>query len=252
MARGNAVFVAAAFAGALFASAAARAQDKAVDIPTRPNVTVRSIALAAEGSPRGTIVLLAGGSGMLDIDRNGTPTADARLNQLVRTRADYAKAGYAVLVPDLALDLRRLASPRESNQHAADLGAILAHAKTLAEPVYLVATSNGAVSPAAARSRRVQGAVAQRAQGRVADPARRRAGRHARAVQRPQLPRLLGHRRRGGGGGHCLAAGAALAARPNPASRSGTRPRSARAAASPCGRRRRGGSRRHCTPAPWR
>jgi hypothetical protein len=72
-------------------------------------------------------------------------------NQLVRTRADYAKAGFLTAVPDIAGDFkdgaRGVASGyRWSAGHAADLGALIAHLRGLKAPVYLVGTSRAALS----------------------------------------------------------------------------------------------------------
>ena len=54
-------------------------------------------------APVGSVVLMAGGDGVLDLGEAGTIGSGLR-NYLVRTRAAYVKAGYAVFVPDVASD----------------------------------------------------------------------------------------------------------------------------------------------------
>jgi len=75
----------------------------------------------------------------------------------VRTRADYARAGFLTLVPDIAPDLKRGADVkplyRFSQEHAADIGALVAHLRAIAPPVYLVGTSRAAFSVANAAVR---------------------------------------------------------------------------------------------------
>ena len=55
-------------------------------------------ALLTPASPRGAIILLAGGNGRIGVGRDGTIAKKG--NQLVRTRAAYAARGFAVLVPE--------------------------------------------------------------------------------------------------------------------------------------------------------
>ena len=73
-------------------------------------------------------------------------------NQLVRTRAAYARAGYVTLVPDIASDFKTSSFEgyRHSAPHGRDIGALIKHLRGLKAPVVLVATSRGAVSAGAA------------------------------------------------------------------------------------------------------
>jgi hypothetical protein len=52
-----------------------------------------------KGKPRGSIILMAGGDGSLGITSTGEITR-LRGNQLVRTRSNYAAAGFATLTLD--------------------------------------------------------------------------------------------------------------------------------------------------------
>lgn len=129
---------------ALMPDAGARA-DTVAEIASRGQ-KVRALVLMPPAKPAGAIVLLTGGDGRLDIGSDGVPTTSA-LNQLVRTRADYARAGFVVVVPDVAPDLKQgngvKPGSRFSQTHADDVAAVIRHARTLATPVHLVATSRG-------------------------------------------------------------------------------------------------------------
>ena len=61
-------------------------------------------------------------------------------------RAAYAKAGYAVFVPDIASDQRRTRGYRFGNDYANDVATVIAEARKLAPPVAIVGTSRGALS----------------------------------------------------------------------------------------------------------
>jgi hypothetical protein len=69
------------------------------------------------GKPRGGIVLLPGADGILNLSESGEVRA-LQGNQLVRTREDYVRAGFVVILPDAQAsvaaavsELRRLTSP---------------------------------------------------------------------------------------------------------------------------------------------
>jgi hypothetical protein len=87
----------------------------------------QAVVLKPKGAPVGSIVLLAGGDGQLGIGANGSITR-LRGNQLVRTRADYAARGFAVLVPDAGVDV----------------AAAVNYMAAIKRPVTLVGTSRGA------------------------------------------------------------------------------------------------------------
>lgn len=129
--------------------------EEVVDIPTRPGVTVRGL-FAKPAAPVGSVILLAGGHGNLNLGKDGS-IGWGKGNQVVRTRADYAKAGFAVLVPDMPSDLKEgggvRSGARWSKELAADYGELVRHMRTVAQPVFLVGTSRGALTVAAAATK---------------------------------------------------------------------------------------------------
>jgi hypothetical protein len=108
--------------GAAILVTPAFAQDKPV-----PELGGYAVLTSPAGRPRGAIILMPGGDGSLGITGDGRIT---RLmgNQLVRTRAAYARAGFATLTLD----------------SWGDPAAAVAHMRTIARPVVVVATSRGA------------------------------------------------------------------------------------------------------------
>jgi dienelactone hydrolase len=130
-------------------------QQSVAEIATRPGQSVRYL-LAKPDKPAGSVVLIAGGHGRLDLAADGA-IGWGRNNQLVRTRQRYAAAGFLTAVPDIAGDLKEgsgvVSGYRWSAQHAQDIGALIQHLRTLAAPVYLVGTSRGALSVANAAAR---------------------------------------------------------------------------------------------------
>jgi hypothetical protein len=86
----------------------------------------QALLLKPQGAPVGSLILLAGGDGRLGIGPHGSITR-LKGNQLVRTRATYAARGFAVLVPDLGVDL----------------SAAVAFMAKIKRPVTVVGTSRG-------------------------------------------------------------------------------------------------------------
>src|SRR6185436_15577377 len=84
-----------------------------------------------------------------DIDATGTIGSNLRANHLVRTRAAYVKAGYAVFMPDVASDQKGTRGYRFSAAYGQDLAAVVAAAREVARPVAIIGTSRGALSVAA-------------------------------------------------------------------------------------------------------
>ncbi|MES2400526.1 MAG: alpha/beta hydrolase [Pseudomonadota bacterium] len=125
------------------------ATSKVVDIPTRPGVTQRFIYITPAAAPKGSVILLAGGHGGLQIFPGGS-MAYGKGNFLVRTRQQFADAGFAVAVVDAPSD--RQTSPflsgfRQTPEHAADVKAVIAWLKQQSPtPVWLVGTSRGTQS----------------------------------------------------------------------------------------------------------
>ncbi len=123
--------------------------EKAVEIQSRGQ-KFRGL-LIQPANPVGSVILLAGGHGKLDISASGNIGWGAK-NQLVRTRAAYAKAGYAVLVPDIAPDMKTPSGVvqryRASEAYAQDLGAAVQFMRKIKNPVVMVGTSRGSLSVA--------------------------------------------------------------------------------------------------------
>lgn len=136
-----------AFIAAAFSPVVASAAEPTVQISSR-NQKIRAILLKPQ-KPIASVILLVGGHGQMDIAANGA-IKWGHGNQLIRTRADYLKQGFAVLVPDIAPDWKGEKNPvngyRWHARHGADLGALVAYMRTIAEPVVIVGTSRAAVS----------------------------------------------------------------------------------------------------------
>jgi hypothetical protein len=126
---------------------AASAAEPTVEVVSRGQ-KIRAILLKPE-KPVASVILLVGGHGKMDIAPDGA-IGWGRGNQLIRTRADYLKAGFAVLVPDIAPNWKTpdgvVQRYRWHPQFGADIGALVAYMRTIAEPVVLVGTSRAAVS----------------------------------------------------------------------------------------------------------
>ena len=126
----------------------ALAAESVLTLTPRPGATLR-VLVDRPASPVGSVVLMAGGDGVLDLDARGNIGSGLRENHLVRTRAAYVKAGYAVFVPDVASDQRGTRGYRFGTDYANDLAVVIAEARKVAPPVAIVGTSRGALSVAA-------------------------------------------------------------------------------------------------------
>jgi hypothetical protein len=146
----RAVVVVLGFVATVLAGFGANAAEPTVEISSR-NQKIRAILLKPE-KPVASVILLVGGHGKMDIAPNGAIKWGSG-NQLVRTRADYAKQGFAVLVPDIAPDWKTptgvVNGYRWHPNIGRDLGAMVAYMRTIAEPVVVVGTSRAAVSAGA-------------------------------------------------------------------------------------------------------
>jgi pimeloyl-ACP methyl ester carboxylesterase len=124
---------------------------KVVDIPSRPGVTQRFLYIAP-ASAKGSVILMAGGHGGLQIFPGGR-FGWGNGNFLVRTRQLFADAGFAVAVMDAPSDRQSapfLSGFRQTPDHAADVKAVIAWLKNAEQqapgPVWLVGTSRGTQS----------------------------------------------------------------------------------------------------------
>lgn len=139
----------ATFIFGLISSSAMAQSEKSIEIESRGQ-KIRAL-LIVPANPTASVILLAGGHGKLDISPAGKIGWGAK-NQLVRTRADYAKAGYAVLVPDIAPDMKTPSGVvqryRASKAYAQDLGATVQYMRKIKNPVVMIGTSRGSLSVA--------------------------------------------------------------------------------------------------------
>ncbi|MEJ8836460.1 alpha/beta hydrolase [Ramlibacter sp. AN1133] len=124
-----------------------------LDLPTPRGVQQRGLAIRPEGEPERVLLLLTGGGGALGIFDNGSLRHDG--NFLIRSRSLFVQQGQAVVLVDTPSDRRELRGDfRESEEHAQDLGAVVAWARrTFARPVWIVGTSRGTQSAANAAVR---------------------------------------------------------------------------------------------------
>ena len=121
-------------------------------IPSRPGVTESLLLLRPAGTPVASVILLAGGDGVVAL----TPAGPSRLqgNFLLRTRRRFAAEGLLVAVLDSPSDRTSLWNFRTTADHATDLRAAIAAVREIAPvPVWLVGTSMGTLSAASAAAR---------------------------------------------------------------------------------------------------
>jgi dienelactone hydrolase len=134
---------------ATFSAPASAQKEAVVEIPSRGQ-KIRALLIRPVNTV-GSVILLAGGHGNLNIAPDGKIGWGAG-NQLVRTRAEYAKAGFVVLVPDVAPDLKLPGAnavrqgARYSREWGEDIGALVGYMRRMKEPVTVVGTSRAAVT----------------------------------------------------------------------------------------------------------
>jgi pimeloyl-ACP methyl ester carboxylesterase len=153
--------VAAAVAVPLLAvPAAAQLVTEVVTVDVRPGVTMRYLDIRGAGPPSATVILFAGGNGVLRLDASGRIGTDLALNFLIRSRERFAREGLAVAALDTASDLRGSGMNgdiRLSAQHAQDVARVIAVLKKrIVAPVWLVGTSSGTISAAGVAARLAQ------------------------------------------------------------------------------------------------
>ncbi|WP_036666484.1 alpha/beta hydrolase [Paludibacterium yongneupense] len=145
----------------LAGSARAAPVSGVVTLPTRPGVTQRFLLLTPSQPAVASVVLFAGGDGHIGIGDDGRLERGG--NFLVRTREAWAQQGFLVAVPDTPSDQDGIATFRESAEHATDIAAVVDFLRQRADvPVWLVGTSRGTTSAAAAGIRlqsRIAGVV---------------------------------------------------------------------------------------------
>jgi pimeloyl-ACP methyl ester carboxylesterase len=132
-----------AAAAVLLFAGAAQARAVAADLAT-PLGTERAAFLAAPGA-RATVVLLAGGEGIVPINRLGDSGSG---NFLIRTRAMWAPYGINAVILG-SPNNRSLMGQRSGAGYAAALGAAVDFARSRSNaPVWLVGTSMGSIAAA--------------------------------------------------------------------------------------------------------
>ena len=125
-----------------------------LELTSRPGVRQRILVQTPAAAPTAaTLVLLMGGNGQLGIYPNGSLQRDTHF--LARVRHLLLDRGHAVVLVDTPSDHRDLGGDfRDSGEHAADLGAVIAHArKAFGRPVWLVGHSRGTHSAVTAATR---------------------------------------------------------------------------------------------------
>jgi hypothetical protein len=132
-----------AAAAALLFAGAAQTQAVVADLPT-PLGAERAAFFAAPGA-RATVVLLAGGEGIVQIDPAGNTRNG---NFLIRTRAMWAPYGINAVILG-SPDNRSLKGQRSGARYAAALGAAVDFARSRSNaPVWLIGTSKGSIAAA--------------------------------------------------------------------------------------------------------
>jgi hypothetical protein len=116
--------------------------DTVYDLPL--NGAQQRVLYVRPPSPRGTIVMLPGGAGDVDIAEDGD-FAHGK-NFVVRTRDLWRTRGYAVVIPD-AVDGQNMRGLRSSPEYARTVQELVhfAHAKA-SGPVFLLGTSQGSIA----------------------------------------------------------------------------------------------------------
>ena len=134
----------------LCAPATLLAEDS-ITLDTRPGVKQSFLLLTPAQKPVATVILFAGGNGHIQLD--GVSIAWGKNNFLVRTRQQFADAGFLVAVVDAPSDRQgsngMLGGFRVSPEHVMDIEVVIRHLKQQASvPVWLVGTSRGTESAA--------------------------------------------------------------------------------------------------------
>jgi hypothetical protein len=146
---------------ALLASPAdAQLTREVVPVDVRPGVTMKYLEIKGSEPPRATVILFAGGNGILNLQPSGAIGTELALNFLIRSRERFASLGLAVAALDVASDLRSTGlngDIRLSAQHAQDVARVIGVLKNrIPAPVWVVGTSSGTISAASVAARLAQ------------------------------------------------------------------------------------------------
>lgn len=144
----------------LFAGPAdAQLKTEVVTVDVRPGVTMKYLEIRGSERPSATVILFAGGDGVLRLSSSGAIGTDLALNFLIHSRERFAGEGLAVAALDAASYLRKGMNGdiRLSAQHAQDVARVIAVLKKrIGAPVWLVGTSSGTISAAGVAARLAQ------------------------------------------------------------------------------------------------
>ncbi|WP_310646416.1 alpha/beta hydrolase [Limnohabitans sp.] len=131
----------------LCAAQPAWAADRLIPLTTRPEVTISYWWMPRDGATA-TVLLFAGGGGGIGY-RDGEPKSG---NFLMRSRDEFAKAGFNVALMGNPSDAPKMTPAfRQSAEHLTDVRAVVQSLRERSQvPVWLVGTSQGTLSAAAA------------------------------------------------------------------------------------------------------
>lgn len=142
----------------LLASTGAPSAEDIVILPTRGGVTQSYLLSVPEaGKARAVAILFPGGAGKVDLERESARKVLDRGNFLVRARQLFAGYGIAAAVVDSPSDHPRGMDDefRLGETHTDDIAKVVANLKSRFPglPLFLVGTSRGTISVAAAGAR---------------------------------------------------------------------------------------------------
>lgn len=123
------------------------AADSLIPVNTRPDVTTSYWWMPRDGATA-TVVLFSGGTGGIGF-RDGEPKSG---NFLIRSRDEFAKAGFNVALMGNPSDMPKLTPVfRQSSEHFVDVRSVVQDIRARSHvPIWLVGTSQGTISAAAA------------------------------------------------------------------------------------------------------
>ena len=137
--------------GTAFGGFLTSAPGTAVDLQTRPGVTVRYALFQPDAAPRAIAILFTGGEGRLEIPDAVPPDWEAGGNFLARAREYFRRRGFVVAIVNVPSDHSGGYSGfRTSSGHAEDIAAVIADLRRRwpGTPVWLIGTSRGTISAA--------------------------------------------------------------------------------------------------------